>query len=283
MGGSTPIAETAITRPGGPLAPLVRDYVGYRYQGFPPGTHLGMPSPYLTVVIALGKPTRLAGWCPGEFAALAGGLHTAPAVIEHDGDQYGVQLALTPAGARRLFGLPAGELGATVVELADLLGPAAAELVERMAAAPSWPARFGVLDEVLQRRAGRLAGRDERRPGRLGGLDERLAAAWGRIVDSGGAVRVGEVAAEVGWSRRHLAGRFIGEFGLSPKDAARVVRFHRSRVLLTRPERPRLADVAAACGYYDQAHLAREWNDLAGCPPSAWLAAEEFPSVQDTG
>lgn len=87
----------------------------------------------------------------------------------------------------------------------------------------------------------------------------------------------------MGWSRRHLTERFTREFGLSPKDAARVVRFHRSRLLVARSNRPRLADVAAACGYYDQAHLAREWNDLAGCSPSAWLAAEEFPSVQDTG
>jgi AraC-like DNA-binding protein len=40
-----------------------------------------------------------------------------------------------------------------------------------------------------------------------------------------------------------------------------------------------LADLAADCGYYDQAHLAREFRDLAGCPPSQWLA-EEFRNVQ---
>ena len=40
-----------------------------------------------------------------------------------------------------------------------------------------------------------------------------------------------------------------------------------------------LADLAASCGYYDQAHLAREFRDLAGCAPSAWLA-EEFRNVQ---
>ena len=40
-----------------------------------------------------------------------------------------------------------------------------------------------------------------------------------------------------------------------------------------------LADLAADCGYFDQAHLAREFRVLAGCPPSQWLA-EEFRNVQ---
>jgi AraC-like DNA-binding protein len=42
-----------------------------------------------------------------------------------------------------------------------------------------------------------------------------------------------------------------------------------------------VADIAAGCGYYDQAHLAREFRALAGCPPAAWLA-DEFRNVQST-
>ncbi len=47
---------------------------------------------------------------------------------------------------------------------------------------------------------------------------------------------------------------------------------------MQRPGRRLLADVASACGYYDQAHLAREWNAI---PPSAWPAGEQLPFVQD--
>jgi len=83
---------------------------------------------------------------------------------------------------------------------------------------------------------------------------------------------------------------------LTPKAAARVIRFDRARKLLVRNLASatadagyrlahhrlapyRLADLAADCGYFDQAHLAREFRALAGCPPSQWLA-EEFRNVQ---
>lgn len=57
----------------------------------------------------------------------------------------------------------------------------------------------------------------------VAGLDDRhvpmpeVRHAWHRIRDSGGRVRVGELAADTGWSRRHLAERFRRELGLSPK------------------------------------------------------------------
>ena len=201
-----------------------------------------------------------------EVAAFAG---ETPGEIVHDGVQHGVQLELTPLGARSLLGLPAAALGPAVVDLGEFLGPDARELVERMTAVPAWADRFAVLDEVLPRR-----------PHHSATPMPAVARAWDRIVASGGADRIGDVADEVGYSRRHLADRFIREYGLTPKDVARVVRFERSKLLLQRRDRPTLAAVAAIAGYYDQAHLAREWRDLAGCPPSAWLAAEELPSVQ---
>jgi AraC-like DNA-binding protein len=62
-----------------------------------------------------------------------------------------------------------------------------------------------------------------------------------------------------------------------------VVRFERACTMLERPPpRPGLAEVAAACGYFDQAHMSREWRQLAGCSPTTWMA-EELPSVQDSG
>ncbi len=91
---------------------------------------------------------------------------------------------------------------------------------------------------------------------------------------------VAGLADEVGWSARHLTARFRAETGLRPKEAARVIRFDRARRRLS-PTGRSLADLAAETGYFDQAHLAREFRTLAGCSPTAWLA-EEFDFVQAT-
>jgi AraC-like DNA-binding protein len=251
-------------------------YVGYRQEGFAPGLHRGLPSHHLTFIVSLADPVDIAampdpGQRPGAHQAFVGGLHAGPALIRHDGNQVGVSLQLTPLGARALLGLPAGALAGSVVDLDDVLGRTAGELVDRLAGATTWADRFAVLDDVLARR---LTDAVEPPP--------ETARAWHRLVASGGTVDVRTLAQEVGWSRRHLSERFRVELGLPPKVLARVLRFERARRLLQRPDRPALADVAAVCGFYDQAHLNRDWRELAGCSPTTWLA-EELPSVQDDG
>ena len=96
---------------------------------------------------------------------------------------------------------------------------------------------------------------------------------------------VSAVATEVGWSRRHLDRAFVAEFGLTPKDVARVTRFTHSRTLMQRRAMLSLAELSAACGYFDQAHMAREWNHFAGEAASVWWADEgvRFFQAQSTG
>jgi transcriptional regulator GlxA family with amidase domain len=180
-------------------------------------------------------------------------------------------MGLTPLGARVLLGLPAAELASIDVDARDVLGRFETEMRERVARAGSWAERFAVLDRMLLSRAG--SGRE---------LQREVAGAWGMLT-AGRQTSIGALARATGWSRRHLGERFRAELGLSPKAAARLVRFDRARRLLQRRavagEQLALADLAVACGYYDQAHLARDFRDLAGCAPSRWLA-EELPNVQ---
>jgi AraC-like DNA-binding protein len=259
------------------LTPLVIGYSGYRIEGAPPGVHRGLPSRHLTVTVTLAGTVDFAAMPdstqpPASFTTLASGLHATPALISHDGHQHGIHLHLTPLGARVLLGLPAGELAGTVVELSTLLGPVAGEFLERLRSARTWTDRFLELNAVLDRIAKQ---RDGPAP--------ELGWAWRQLSASHGRVEVATLAREVGWSRRHLGERFRREFGLTPKIAGRVMRFELAHRLLKAPHRPGLADVAVRAGFYDQAHLHREWRELAGCTPRRWLAEEfPFPSMQDT-
>jgi AraC-like DNA-binding protein len=255
------------------LRPYLGDLVGYAYLGEPPELHRGLPSQYLTIVITLDEPLGLAsGDEPVEkFSSLASGLHSTAVRIGGTPNRTGLQLALTPAGSRALFGLPAGELAATTVNLDDLVGHPATELSDRLRATPSWEERFDILQQLFL-----AAWRDEPAPQPRA----ELSWAWRRLRETAGGVGVQELASEVGWSRRHLSERFRSEYGLSPKVAARVLRFERAVAVLKRRPRTRLADLAADLGYADQAHLTREWHALAGCSPRQWMA-EELPFVQD--
>lgn len=150
-----------------------------------------------------------------------------------------------------------------------VLGALGAEQVrELIRAAPHWPGRFAAVDAALLALARR--GAAEAHPD--------VTHAFGRLLATGGHLPVRALAGETGWSARHLTDRFRVETGLGLKEAARVVRFDRARRRLT--PRTRLADLAADAGYYDQAHLTREFRAMAGCSPSRWLT-DEFAFVQD--
>jgi AraC-like DNA-binding protein len=277
------IDEHVLHQPGEALRPFVAWCTGYRQAGVEPAAHRGLPSPWLTMIVTLDEPLRIARHPdPRQPASthdfLLGGLHTAPALITHDGSQSGIQLALTPLGARALLGMPAAELASIDVEASDVLGRLACEVREAVQAAPDWAGRFAVLEKLLADRVNAGGGSS-----RSGHVRPEVGYAWQRLRQTRGAVSVSGLAGETGWSARHLGEQFRAETGLSPKAAARVIRFDRARRILLRQQaegdRVVLADLAAGCGYYDQAHLARDFRDLAGCPPSV-LAAEELRNVQ---
>ena len=269
-----PQSEWLTRRPAPALAPFLDRYVGYRLEGFAPGLHRGLPSRHLTFIVSIGPPIDVVAQtdpaqAPSRYRSVISGLQAAPALIAHDGSSEGVALELTPIGCRALFGMPASELWNTSLEVDDLAGPVGAELWERLQLAPTWADRFAACDHVL----GRLLTGDS--------VEPALARSWQLLAASAGTRPVSEIAGTIGWTRQHFARRFAGEFGLSPKLAARVVRFDRARRVLQVPFLS-IAQVALACGYYDQAHLTRDFTELAGVPP-ARLLADDLPSVQDDG
>lgn len=243
----------------------------YAYSGLPAGTHVGLPSSTLTLVISLDAPLELSDGPLGpsrrRFDFSVAGLHTTPVTIHHDGALRGLQLDLTPAGCRALIGCPAGELADGAHEGVDVIGAVAEQLREQLHQPVD---RAGQLRLV----ATALGASPRTAP-----MDERLARAWDHLERAHGLVSVAELAEDAGWSTRHFTQRFTQEFGQGPKAMARVIRFGRSRAMLGHGIPA--AEVAARCGYADQAHLVREWRRLAGTTPSHWDEDGDLAFVQD--
>jgi AraC-like DNA-binding protein len=177
-----------------------------------------------------------------------------------------LQVRLSPVVAHAVLGASSA-LGGAVVALDDLWGRDAVRVQEQLRNARSWDDRFAIAETALAR---------HHDPGRV--IDPEVAFCWAQMGASRGRVRVERLAVEVGWSRKRLWSRFRSEIGLTPKHAARLVRFDEAAHRLAAGYDPAL--VAAESGYVDQSHLHREVAAFAGLTPAA-VAVSPFLAVED--
>ncbi len=226
-----------------------------------------VPHPALTVFIDLGDGLLVDKASGPELRdSFAVGL--APGCVRgRSRDIECLQVRMSPVVAHAALGA-SPEIGGSVVALDDLWGRDAAQFRERLRAATSWDERFAMAEAALTRR---------QETGRA--VDPEVAFAWGQMVRSLGRVRVEELAAETGWSRKRLWSRFRSQIGLTPKHAARLVRFDHAAHRLAAGHSPAL--VAADSGYADQSHLHHDVVAFAGMTPTA-VAAAPWLAVDDT-
>jgi AraC-like DNA-binding protein len=257
-------------------APILRRFIshygGARVRGLTPGVNTTLPSRHAHLIISLDAPInvrQMSNEAPpaARFFALVSGLHDGFAMVERTSSWEGLHVFFRPLGLQAVLGATAAELASGAVALSDLCPRDAPELMERLSSTRNWRARFAILDEVLTHRLTPAKG------------SPLVAYAWRQLAASHGRRSVESLAQDTGWSRQHMADRFRAELGITPKTAARIFRFERACGLISDLRQP-LADVAAACGYADQAHMTRDWNAFTGTSPKAWIA-NELPFLQD--
>jgi AraC-like DNA-binding protein len=249
--------------------PALRPYLQQTLEGWEqlrgaPAPLREVPFPGVPLIFNLGAPWQVED--PGSRAerrdSFVAGLHAAPSLVEATSGSWAcIELRLTPLGAHRVLGLPMHELANRTVALDDLV-PRAGELEARLRELTSWPDRFDLVERFIARR---LADSAPSPPG--------LEWSWARLRRSGGRASIGALASELDWSHRRLIAGFREHIGLAPKTVARVLRFDRAVAALRSPEPAGIAEVAFACGYFDQAHLNREFRELAGTTPAAFVGA----------
>jgi AraC-like DNA-binding protein len=182
---------------------------------------------------------------------LIAGQMTGPVTAVATGDVDLIGVRFWPGRAGAALRLPMWQLRDRLIAASSVMR-GSAHLVEALRELPRLQ-RIGHLSAALSQQFGS-------RSRSTSAVDHALA-----LIDAqSGNIGIDAVARQVGVTRRHLERRFKDEVGLGMKQFARITRVHAAiRMVDDQPMRSG-ADIAARCGYSDQAHMIRECRTLAG-------------------
>lgn len=254
---------TFLTR--APAAPLARyvESIWYARGRIDYARELIAPTGSTVAGIVLGPPIRQTSAAGPAFLATTGfliGPHDRPIVNEPTAETFCAGIVTTPVGCRAVFGVDPAGLRGRVVDLAttwptarrlrdELAGPAPAEVLAKVEA--TLTAALGEVDP---------------------GVDRCAAAVV--ALEAEPARSIGALAASLGVSHGHLDREFSRVVGLGPRTLARILRL---RALLAHIDvygEIEWIELAAKLGWFDQAHLIRDFKRHTGVTPSEYQAAQ---------
>ncbi|GGR35916.1 AraC family transcriptional regulator [Deinococcus ruber] len=197
------------------------------------------------------------------------GLVTVPAHLYLEGPLRTLRAELYPWAARQLFGwrypdppldLLAGAAGRQATGTAHAISAALTARDDETA--------VGILESWLLALATGQQGAGQAGREWTAGAGVQAAV---QLYHSGGLQRVAELAGELDVSARTLERQFIQEVGIGAKTLARLIRFETAHNALTHDPQTPLAALALDLGFFDQAHLTREFRTLGGMTPGSFV------------
>lgn len=202
--------------------------------------------------------------CQGGSPLRLAGPSLRPATLVMRGHVRALSVKLNPGVALALFGTSAHELADRAVGWDELVAPGERSLPERLLEAGTDAARVALLAQVLPSMFDESDGAALR----------KLRHAT-RLLRGPQAVAIPDAADSVEISERRLQQLFQAHLGLSPRAWRRLARIHDCLRLLRRGEARSWAEVAAECGFSDQAHLCNEFRAICGLTPSQFAQRTE--------
>jgi len=185
------------------------------------------------------------------------GLQRRPLHVESPSDSRMAGVRLKPEGVAAFLRDTPSAIAGAVVELDDVLGADVERLREQIASTPDPGRRVLLLAAAVARHLD---------PAPV--LSDAVRFALDSLHATRGGVPVRELVRASGHSHRWLTERFRAEVGLAPKAYGRLIRFEAAFDRLSRLDHVRWPEFALDAGYYDQAHLARDFRELAGTTPT---------------
>lgn len=247
-----------------------------------------LPSLEVPLVVNFGAPHfELDAANHGQLVAHDGawvvGLHAHHQLTRAVGERHFMVVRFTPIGAHLFLRLPMHLITNGAIDLEQIDPALARTLKHALTRARTWTERFAAMEALI---ALRIANAE---------MSGAVPLVWRALVSTDGRSPLGPLADELDCSHRTLIARFRTCIGFSPKTVARLLRFNRVMRALDRasPARAnesvgkpyiestqtdeqrmdsiRWADIATDCGYFDQAHLIKDFREFAGSTPDAFL------------
>jgi AraC-like DNA-binding protein len=253
-----------VVRPSPILAPFVE--LLWYVEGYGQGWERVLPSGGVQLMVNL-DADELWSWddtCDTPAQIRGSGLEgprSAPILIDAARLRAMIGVAFRPGGMQPFFIPPASAASDELVELGELWGREGELLRERLLEAPTPAAKLRLLEQVLIACAVRPLELD-----RTGGF---AVAALER------GIPVKTVADRLGLTSKRFANHFTARVGLRPKQFARVRRFQRLLRATCKDDHIDWARLAVECGYYDQAHMIRDFRAFSGINPRSYAPRSE--------
>lgn len=165
-----------------------------------------------------------------------------------------------PGGAYPFLNFPLSELHNQIVSADAIWGGSAAELYERLYAAPSIQARLALFDQLL---LARLCDTPHGLNTVRYGIDE--------IARRHGALSIRALSDGIGISQNHLLTQFKRMIGISPKALARLYRLKGVLRSINPAHHIDWTQIAHQSGYYDQSHFSNDFREFTGHTPMDYL------------
>ena len=192
---------------------------------------------------------------PDLFAV---GQMTQPMTIAPTGPVQLLGIRFHPGGTAPFFPIPMHQLTNQVVELDAIDSGLAKKLMAVAGNSALLLQKIAAVEACLAYRASHF------------GNDSGLHRVAANAVHVGGRITIDQLAASAGISGRQLERRFRNEVGIAPKLFCRILRFQQVFRAVEKNSAG-WAGVAADCGYYDQAHLIRDFQEFARQTPAVFL------------
>lgn len=169
-----------------------------------------------------------------------------------------IKVGFQPGGLYRLLGIPMNHLLCQdSFNGTDLLGNEIREVSERLKATDSFSNMLAIVEDFLLKQINKL------KP------ELPIDHVFPLVIKERGLIRIDKLIGEACLSTRQFERVFQQRIRLSPKFFSRLVRFNQAWIMKEQQPGVSWIRIAYECGYYDQMHLIRDFQEFAGANPSS--------------